>query len=587
MKFHSIMFKLRLAFLAPFAFFMLAIVFILSVYYRENAVEDMIGQLKYEDEIVAQSLEARIRNAETSVNTVIIQLNEMLGEGYLNGGGPSIDMPTQRQIYRCMINTFADYNDERIMVVWNNGVSWYQNWTENYSMQKDGEPLLREMKALGINKKGSWLLSIRSDCRIRGNGYYFAKQYTDIATGEPLGYVVLKTSDVFESIENENSRREFYLFDPYDRLVITSDRETKEAYGQMEEQGERDRFSVRLAEELLARMTDERQDAGTRQVVNARTVNKRWSLFSVTDTEEELRGLNVTIASILAVSLLIAVTIFMIISRVISRVILPIQALSRHMAGIRDVLPTPIDMGRRKDEVGALAAGFNEMTERNRKLVELLLEEKKRQEQLKLSLLQSQIRPHFLYNTLDTIYCLVLMGKQEEGGRMTKLLSDYYRHVLSNGMDWVLLFEEIKYTSNYLQIQSIRYSDVLDFEICVEEQVENIKIPKLTLQPLVENAIYHGIKPLNRKGHIRITVKQKEGAIYLRIQDDGVGLSRERFLEVLQKGTQSGDSFGLRNVAERLHLYYGERCALELEECGQGTALLIVISVGSEPKSCL
>ncbi len=549
MRFHSIMFKLRLAFLAPFAFFMLAIVYILSVYYRESAVEDMMGQLRYEDEIIAQSLEAKIRNAETLVNTVIIQLNEMLGEEYLSGGGPDIDMPTQQQIYRCMINTFADYDDERIMVVWNNGVSWYQNWTENYSMQKDGKPLLKEMKALEINKKGSWLRSIRADCRIKGEGYYFAKQYTDIATGKSLGYVVLKISNVFESIENENSRRSFYLFDPYARLVITTDRKTEETYGRMEEQSERDRFSSRL---------------------------------SVTDTGEELRGLNVTIASILTVSLLIAVIIFVIISRVIGRVILPIQTLSRHMAGIRDVLPMPVDMGRRKDEVGALAAGFNEMTGRNRELVELLLEEKKRQEQLKLSLLQSQIKPHFLYNTLDTIYCLVLMGKKEEAGRMTKLLSDYYRHVLSNGMDWVLLFEEIKYTSNYLQIQSIRYNDILDFEICVEEEVENIKIPKLTLQPLVENAIYHGIKPLDRKGHIRVLVKQKEDIVYLRVQDDGVGLSGERFWEVLQKGAQSGDSFGLRNVAERLQLYYGERCALELEERAQGTTILICIQTAAE-----
>lgn len=569
MRFHSIMFKLRLAFLAPFAFFMLAIVYILSVYYRESAVEDMMGQLRYEDEIIAQSLEAKIRNAETLVNTVIIQLNEMLGEEYLSGGGPDIDMPTQQQIYRCMINTFADYDDERIMVVWNNGVSWYQNWTENYSMQKDGKPLLKEMKALEINKKGSWLRSVRADCRIKGEGYYFAKQYTDIATGKSLGYVVLKISNVFESIENENSRRSFYLFDPYARLVITTDRKTEETYGRMEEQSERDRFSSRLSEALLLRAADEKQGAGTGQVVNVRAVNKRWRLFSVTDTGEELRGLNVTIASILTVSLLIAVIIFVIISRVIGRVILPIQTLSRHMAGIRDVLPMPVDMGRRKDEVGALAAGFNEMTGRNRELVELLLEEKKRQEQLKLSLLQSQIKPHFLYNTLDTIYCLVLMGKKEEAGRMTKLLSDYYRHVLSNGMDWVLLFEEIKYTSNYLQIQSIRYNDILDFEICVEEEVENIKIPKLTLQPLVENAIYHGIKPLDRKGHIRVLVKQKEDIVYLRVQDDGVGLSGERFWEVLQKGAQSGDSFGLRNVAERLHLYYGERCALELEEKAQ------------------
>lgn len=582
MRFHSIMFKLRLAFLAPFAFFMLAIVYILSVYYRESAVEDMMGQLRYEDEIIAQSLEAKIRNAETLVNTVIIQLNEMLGEEYLSGGGPDIDMPTQQQIYRCMINTFADYDDERIMVVWNNGVSWYQNWTENYSMQKDGKPLLKEMKALEINKKGSWLRSIRADCRIKGEGYYFAKQYTDIATGKSLGYVVLKISNVFESIENENSRRSFYLFDPYARLVITTDRKTEETYGRMEEQSKRDRFSSRLSEALLLRAADEKQGAGTGQVVNVRAVNKRWRLFSMTDTGEELRGLNVTIASILTVSLLIAVIIFVIISRVIGRVILPIQTLSRHMAGIRDVLPMPVDMGRRKDEVGALAAGFNEMTGRNRELVELLLEEKKRQEQLKLSLLQSQIKPHFLYNTLDTIYCLVLMGKKEEAGRMTKLLSDYYRHVLSNGMDWVLLFEEIKYTSNYLQIQSIRYNDILDFEICVEEEVENIKIPKLTLQPLVENAIYHGIKPLDRKGHIRVLVKQKEDIVYLRVQDDGVGLSGERFWEVLQKGAQSGDSFGLRNVAERLHLYYGERCALELEERAQGTTILICIQTAAE-----
>lgn len=541
-----------------------------------------MGQLRYEDEIIAQSLEAKIRNAETLVNTVIIQLNEMLGEEYLSGGGPDIDMPTQQQIYRCMINTFADYDDERIMVVWNNGVSWYQNWTENYSMQKDGKPLLKEMKALEINKKGSWLRSVRADCRIKGEGYYFAKQYTDIATGKSLGYVVLKISNVFESIENENSRRSFYLFDPYARLVITTDRKTEETYGRMEEQSERDRFSSRLSEALLLRAADEKQGAGTGQVVNVRAVNKRWRLFSVTDTGEELRGLNVTIASILTVSLLIAVIIFVIISRVIGRVILPIQTLSRHMAGIRDVLPMPVDMGRRKDEVGALAAGFNEMTGRNRELVELLLEEKKRQEQLKLSLLQSQIKPHFLYNTLDTIYCLVLMGKKEEAGRMTKLLSDYYRHVLSNGMDWVLLFEEIKYTSNYLQIQSIRYNDILDFEICVEEEVENIKIPKLTLQPLVENAIYHGIKPLDRKGHIRVLVKQKEDIVYLRVQDDGVGLSGERFWEVLQKGAQSGDSFGLRNVAERLHLYYGERCALELEEKAQGTTILICIQTAAE-----
>lgn len=581
MKFHSIMFKLRLAFLAPFAFFMLTIVFILGICYRKNAVEDMIGQLQYEDEIIAQSLEARIRNAETLVNTVIIQLNEMLGEAYLTDGGPDIDVPTQRRIYKCMINTFTDYSDEQVMVVWNNGVSWYQNWTENYSMQKSGESLLQEMEELEVNKKGSWLLSIRSDSRIQGEGYYFAKQYSDISTGNPLGYIVLKTSNVFESIANENSKRSFYLFDPYGRLIVTSDQETEAMYREKDKQ-EAEIFSEQLMEGLLSQTAGVKRNANTGKAVDIRMVDKRWRMFSVTDIGEELRGLNVTIASILVISLLIAVIIFMILSRVIGRVILPIQTLSRHMSDMRDTLPTPVDMGGRRDEVGALAAGFNEMTKRNRELVERLLEEKKRQEQLKLSLLQSQIKPHFLYNTLDTIYCLVLMGKNEEGGRMIKLLSDYYRHVLSNGMDWVLLFEEIKFTSNYLQIQSIRYRDFLDFEISVDENAENIKIPKLTLQPLVENAIYHGIKPLNRKGHIRLLITQEGDVLCLRVIDDGVGFTRERFAEVLKKETQSGEGFGLRNVAERLYLCYGSECALELEENMQGTTILIRIQAAKE-----
>ena len=162
---------------------------------------------------------------------------------------------------------------------------------------------------------------------------------------------------------------------------------------------------------------------------------------------------------------------------------------------------------------------------------------------------------------------------------MTKLLSDSYRHVLSKGMDWVLLSEEVQQTEKYLQIQLIRYRDIMDFEILVDENVENIKIPKLTLQPLVENAIYHGIKPLGRKGHLTVHISQKERTLQIRVMDDGVGMSPDEFEESMQQEHRSEEGFGLRNVVDRLRIYYETKCTVKLERCEQGTTMLIEIKI--------
>ena len=249
------------------------------------------------------------------------------------------------------------------------------------------------------------------------------------------------------------------------------------------------------------------------------------------------------------------------------------------MNNSREQLPESLSLQLPNNEVGILIDRFNEMTERNQQLVQMLLEEKKNQEQLKFSLLQSQIKPHFLYNSLDTIYCLTAMGRMEEGSKMTKYLSDYYRHVLSKGMDWVLLSEEVAQTENYLQIQSIRYSDVLDYKIVVDKNTENVNIPKLTLQPLVENAIYHGIKPLGHKGNLLVTVSQEDNTILIHVIDDGIGMTLEEFQQSIQQEHQVEEGFGLRNVIDRLKFYYGDRCVVTLVDCTVGTDLLIKIHI--------
>jgi sensor histidine kinase YesM len=252
------------------------------------------------------------------------------------------------------------------------------------------------------------------------------------------------------------------------------------------------------------------------------------------------------------------------------------------MVDLPEELPSPIDLPESNDEIGVLVSHFNEMAESNRKLVSILTEEKKQQEYLKFQLLQSQIKPHFLYNSLDTIYCLSVMQLNEKASIMTKLLSDYYRHVLSKGMDWVLLYEEIQQTENYLKIQTIRYENMIDYEIHIDNNVDNIMIPKLTVQPLVENAIYHGIKPLGRKGSLQLLVSQTNDILEIKVIDDGIGMSEVRFEEKISKKPNKEGGFGLYNVIERLKFYYGDRCDVALKERMPGTCITISIRLEHE-----
>ncbi len=576
-KFCSILVKLRIAFFLPFAFFLLGSVLILGIQYKNGAQNDVVSRISYEDEILAQSLEARIQNTRSSMNSIIIHLNDVLGEPYWKDGkGPAVDTPTQWRIYSCMINTFATSNDaEQVMIVWENGVTWYENRTENYSMQKGGEALLQEMKALGIDRHGSWLMQIRTQSQIGGTGYFFAKEYVEIGTGDNLGYVILKVPGIFHGIDAGNLDRLIYLFGPAGNLLYSSDSQEQESYERAVENGEEEAFSQALREKI-----SEKENGDSRWLVKRMALDRGWEMVSVTDLRGEMEEQYRTVLLLLILSLLITAFLYLLINYTISRIVRPVQLLSNHMQEAD--LPLPIDLPKENDEVGILVSRFNEMAGRNQSLVSLLLEERKRQEELKLSLLQAQIKPHFLYNTLDAIYCLVLMGKNEEGGRMTKLLSDYYRHVLSRGMDWVLLFEEVRQAEDYLNIQAIRYRELLDFQVSVGENVENIKIPKLTLQPLVENAIYHGIKPLGEKGKLRLSVEQQGDEVLIRVEDNGVGLSMERFEEVLERGKAEGEGFGLRNVVERLQLYYRDRCSVELEERERGTSIVIRIRLEQE-----
>ena len=206
---------------------------------------------------------------------------------------------------------------------------------------------------------------------------------------------------------------------------------------------------------------------------------------------------------------------------------------------------------------------------------------------MELALLQSQINPHFLYNTLDTIIWLVETGKNEQAVEMVTSLSNFFRSSLSKGRDIITLGEEEIHVRSYLEIQQVRYRDILCYEIHVQPELRGCVLPKLTLQPLVENALYHGIKLRRGLGHILVDAAQEDGNVRICVRDDGAGMTPERLQQLRQSlDAEEQIGFGLRTVYRQLRLLYGAQCSMELEsEPNAGTAVTLRFPIRKEAEA--
>ena len=226
-------------------------------------------------------------------------------------------------------------------------------------------------------------------------------------------------------------------------------------------------------------------------------------------------------------------------------------------------------------EIRTLSEGMEQMIGR---LDDQMGEIRRRQESLRrteLALLQAQINPHFLYNTMDTIIWLIEADKQQEAVEMVANLSSFFRHSLSKGEDVITLAEEERHVRSYLQIQHARYQDIMEYILDIDPGLHDAMLPKLTLQPLVENALYHGIKLKRAKGTIRITATPADGCVLLRVEDNGVGITPQRLAQLRDAmERQERVGFGLSAVNQRLRLQFGPEYGLRLDsEEGQGTTV--------------
>ena len=234
------------------------------------------------------------------------------------------------------------------------------------------------------------------------------------------------------------------------------------------------------------------------------------------------------------------------------------------------------------DEIEILARGFNDMAGNMQLLVQKTKEDEQKLRRLDLRLLQEQINPHFLYNTLDTIVWLIEGGQADEAVGMVVTLSNFFRLVLSRGREFISLREEEQHIRSYLEIQEVRYHDILEYDIQIDPALYDYQILKLTLQPLVENALYHGIKYKRAKGCIRVRGEKEGEVLRLTVGDNGVGMD-ESDLEQLRREIgrpcrETEKGFGLANVNERIHMYFGPEYGMDIRsEKGGGTVVTLTI----------
>ena len=305
-----------------------------------------------------------------------------------------------------------------------------------------------------------------------------------------------------------------------------------------------------------------------------------WTIISIVPFSELSKQSNIYMLVILGMLLLSGIMSFLGLILVSSSITRPIAKLIKSMKGVENGEFKKVTVNAGNDEIAKLKNVYNTMICKIEKLIEQIMKEQKIKRKAELNVLQAQIKPHFLYNSFDAISCLALEGRNDEVYKIIKALGNFYRTSLSNGREVISVREELQTVKSYLTIQQIRYDNLFEINMDIDDLGNEYKILKLVLQPLVENAIYHGIKPTRSKGNIFISTSLKNDYVELVVQDDGVGMSKDKLSSIMDLNTTG---IGIRGTMERLNIFYNGKSEFEVESTvSEGTKVTIRIPIVQE-----
>ncbi|MDP2424987.1 MAG: sensor histidine kinase [bacterium] len=306
----------------------------------------------------------------------------------------------------------------------------------------------------------------------------------------------------------------------------------------------------------------------------------RWRIatfININQIYTTRKTMNILASVIFVGALLLSLGFSVILSKQISD---PLNKLKNHMAHIEggNMMSEVHVVGQK--EVVLLSKNFNHMIAEIRQLLDRLVQEQKEKRKSEFLALQTQINPHFLYNTLDSIVWLAENNQNKEVVEMVIALSRFFRISISRGKNVISVKDELEHAKQYLHIQKIRYNKKFDYEFIVQPNVYQFSVVKLILQPIIENAIHHGIHSEFESGKIRISAYTTGKKLIFEVENNGYGITPERIQELMQnmRSEEQANSVGLRNVYQRLQLYYGEEADVQIiSEQDQMTNVKLIV----------
>lgn len=625
-----------LAFKIPFAYFVIILLTVAFSALVLNRISENDAQRKINE----ASLQT-ITSIETNVNLMIENVNNYSKmifsdpnlQNLLRQGNVYSNLQTQSKVSAYLTNLM-----QAVPII--DSVYIYDNSGHRFSVGTQEWPTFMEANVKeapwyeqALKHNGRYLLRLNggnNDSGVSATGendgqevVSFIRLIRDLDDTSPLGFLVMniKGKSIAQAYANLSAPDSFQvaILDEHQRVIATNATDGKKAVPAVSGEsisvasGQEGMHEMLEANQAKLKQTFQEQfsgfitlqSGGQEYAVTYRSSgDDQWKFISMspyqaTDTR------NKSMVMLALILLAVNGTVFFVSSFIISRsVIKPIHKLLRSMQKAPSGNFRKVTVELNSYEFAQLYGGYNQMIEQIEQMLKRIIQEQQTIRRAELNTLQAQIKPHFLYNTLDSITSLAMSGMNEKVCELLEALGSYYRLSVSKGRELITLHEEVEIVRNYLTIQQVRYPGVFEVQYDIDSGCERVMIPKLVLQPLVENSLYHGIRPKGSPGTIRIQARRSKEGVLLTITDDGVGMSEEEVKQIqrteMNRSNRSNSSnpsntsnptynakhnpsFGLWGTMERLRIFYDREDGLKLQsEVGKGTTIIITIPKGAD-----
>ncbi|SDK53021.1 two-component system, sensor histidine kinase YesM [Paenibacillus sp. OK060] len=389
-----------------------------------------------------------------------------------------------------------------------------------------------------------------------------ARKIHDVASGELLGVIVVSIDIKFIEIVNRNLqeglRSRFMIVDENDKIVYNVDDRLI---------GTLFRDNVRPPESLNV-------------VVTSPLSQQKWTTYLYMPLDEltadgKILGHNLVTLSIVLVLFAAIISIFL--SHVITT---PIKKLLRNISLVEKGQFEQVEHIRSRDEIGHLSVRFNKMSHELKRMVERMQQEEIEKAKAEMRALHDQIKPHFLYNTLGSVKWIASMQQADKIVEMTDALISMLRYATRSDGTLVTIREEIDNIANYVTIQNVRYYDCIQMKYEIEDRLLDYRMPKMILQPIVENAIFHGLAELEEDGVITIRIQSRGRDIVIEVCDNGIGMDQHTIQNFMEDKLEAdkGTGIGLHNVQRRIQLHFGKPYGIQVaSQIGEGTTFTILL----------